>query len=88
MSEASATEQVLAVMNRKKNLRLLEYKIREYTMEPLGRKKIADNLRYLAKFANNDTCFVWLNLRADLQRLEHEILKSHGFGVRECEFFA
>lgn len=46
--------------------RWFDEKIREHYYEPLGRKKIAESLRYLAKFANGDTCFVWLNLQADL----------------------
>ena len=44
----------------------LDHHIRERFYEPIGRKKVAETLRYLAKFANSDTCFVYLNLRADV----------------------
>lgn len=43
----------------------LEFRIREHAMEPIGRKKLGEFWRYLAKFALNDTAFVWLNLQAD-----------------------
>lgn len=46
-------------------VRWLEHRIREYFYEPLGRKKIADQFRYLAKFAGSETTREYLNRRAE-----------------------
>lgn len=44
----------------------LEDRIRESYYETVGRPKMAEQWRYFAKFARNDTAFVYFNLRADL----------------------
>jgi hypothetical protein len=52
-------------MDKKVTREELENRLRELAYEDAGRKKLAEERRYLAKFARHDTAFIYLNLDAD-----------------------